>query len=276
MGGVVTPALAGAVAREGGLGMLAGTAQPADAIAANLRAAFEAGGPGARIGVNFLMPFVDRDIVERVAAQASVVEFFYGDPDMALVDITHQAKSLAAWQVGSVAEALAATDAGCDFVIAQGIEGGGHVRGTTELLPLLEAVRAVVTVPLVAAGGLGTARDVAAAMDAGADAVRIGTRFLATSEADVHPVYLEALLRSNADDTVITEAFSMFWPHAPHRVLRSCIEASDADPAARPPFTATRNFDGDVAASAMYAGTSVGAVTKVESAAEVVRDLLPR
>ena len=86
-------------------------------------------------------------------------------------------------------EANAAVDAGCDYVVAQGVEAGGHVRGTTPLAELLPPVRAAVDVPVVAAGGIGTAAEVRAALDQGADAVRVGTRFLAAVEADVHPDY---------------------------------------------------------------------------------------
>ena len=64
--------------------------------------------------------------------------------------------ALAGWQVGSTDEARAAADAGCDLVVAQGVEAGGHVRGTTGLLALLEEVRAAVDVPVVAAGGIAT------------------------------------------------------------------------------------------------------------------------
>src|SRR3954469_2960694 len=156
--------LAAAVARAGALGMLGGVMQPPGVLADELDATIaEGGGP---IGVNFLMPFVDREAVEAAAARARVVEFFYGDPDPELVKEVRGAGALAAWQVGTAGEARAAADAGCDFVIAQGVEAGGHVRGTTALLPLLDQVLEAVEVPVVAAGGIGTARGMAAAIAA--------------------------------------------------------------------------------------------------------------
>ena len=100
-----------------------------------------------------------------------------------------------------------AQDAGCDLIVAQGIEAGGHVRGTTGLLPLLDEVRATTELPLVAAGGIGTGRAMAAALAAGADAVRIGTRLMAAHEVPAHPHYIDALTRATADDTVLTTAF---------------------------------------------------------------------
>ena len=275
MGGVVTPALAGAVALEGGLGMLSGTGLDPDAMARHVAEATHAAGADGRIGVTFLMPFLDRDAYEAAASMLPVVECFYDDPDAALVDIAHGGGALAAWQVGSVEEAKQAVDAGCDFVVVQGVEAGGHIRkGALPLLPLVLEVRNAVAVPIVAAGGIGTGRDIAEAMDAGADAVRVGTRFLAAAEADVHPDYAAALARATAEDTVVTEGFSMFWPDAPHRVLRHCLEASDDDPMTRSPMPPARDFAGDVASSAMYAGTSVSGVKGVQPAAEIVRELL--
>ena len=78
----------------------------------------------------------------------------------------HAGGALAGWQVGSVGEAKRAADAGCDLVIAQGVEAGGHVRGTMALLPLLAAVLEVVTVPVLAAGGIASARSMAAVRQA--------------------------------------------------------------------------------------------------------------
>src|SRR5258707_350374 len=91
---------------------------------------------------------------------------------------------LAAWS-----EPVGFGRAGCDFVVAQGIEAGGHVRGTTPTMTLLSEVITAVDIPVLAAGGIGTGRAMAAALAAGADGVRVGTRFVAAVEAAVHPEY---------------------------------------------------------------------------------------
>ena len=109
---------------------------------------------------------------------------------------------------------------------------------------------------------------------AGAAAARVGTRFVATVEADVHPAYTAALIGAGAADTVLTTAFSMGWPDAPHRVLGSCVTASSAPPSRRSPSPPGRGFAGAAAEAALYAGQSVGAVREVEPAAEVVRRLV--
>jgi NAD(P)H-dependent flavin oxidoreductase YrpB (nitropropane dioxygenase family) len=78
------------------------------------------------------MPFVtaDMSLIEMAASRARVVEFFYGEPDRELVAMARAGGALCSWQVGSVAEAQAAEQAGCDFIIIQGVEAGGHVRGS--------------------------------------------------------------------------------------------------------------------------------------------------
>lgn len=272
MGAVSTPALAGAVAGAGALGMLSGTMLPPAELDRQLsEAATAAGDGGGVVGVGFLMPFLDVAGFEAAAAGARLVECFYGDPDPDLARRAHDAGALLSWQVGSLDEALRAVGAGCDIVVLQGTEAGGHVRGATELIELLGTARPRLEVPVVAAGGIGTPERAAEVLAAGADAVRVGTRFLA-AEADVHPGYLAALVAADADDTAITEAFSAGWPNAPHRVLASAITASDADPSTRSVICPVRGFSDDIASAALYAGRSVGAVTGVTTAAAIVDD----
>ena len=107
----------------------------------------------------------------------------------------HAGGAVCGWQVETAEEARAAEAAGCDVVIAKAWESGGRKRieGPT-LLPLLDAVLDAVAVPVVAAGGIATARGVAAALAAGADGARVGTRFIAAAESDAHPAWVEAVI----------------------------------------------------------------------------------
>jgi nitronate monooxygenase len=296
MPGVCTPDLAAAVTKAGGLGMVGMPTVPAKAVAAALEELLaktgDVSGGTARgpVGFNQLMPFLDRDAVAEAAKRVRVVEFFYADPDPTLVEVVHRGGALASWQVGSPGEARAAEKAGCDFVVAQGTEAGGHVRGRVSLLPLLGAVLDAVKVPVVAAGGIGEARAMAAALAAGADAVRVGTRFVAAKESGAHPRYVEALLRAGPEDTVLTEAFSVMWPNAPHRVLRSAVEAAVAATeefvgememgGTRVPLprlavpTPLVSTSGRIEAMALYAGESVGSVRAIQPAGEIVCELV--
>src|SRR6516164_6687997 len=146
---VTVPRLAAAVVNAGGLGMVV---TPTDQIVQVLeQLANETTG---KFGINFLIPFLDLDAVEAASPLARVVDFHFGEPDAGLVDRVHQGGALAGWQVGSADEARAAADAGCDFLVAQGTEAGGHVRGELLLLVLLEGVLDAVEVPVLGSGGI--------------------------------------------------------------------------------------------------------------------------
>jgi NAD(P)H-dependent flavin oxidoreductase YrpB (nitropropane dioxygenase family) len=146
-----------------------------------------------------------------------------------------------------------------------------------------------VSVPVIAAGGIGSARDVAAALAAGASAVRIGTRFIAASESVAHPDYVRAVLAAAAEDSTLTDVFKSGWD-APHRVLRSCVEAAMAferefvgasvwagQPIPIERFSVTppdRSTTGEIRAMALYAGRSVEHAREVKPAREIVAELM--
>jgi nitronate monooxygenase len=140
----------------------------------------------------------------------------------------------------TVAEALAAVAAGADAVIAQGMEAGGH-RGAFEagqaearmvgLFALLPAVADAVSVPVIATGGIADARGVAAALLLGASAVQIGTGFLRSPEAQIHPVWADSLARAQPEDTMVTRALS----GRPNRSLATPFVRAAAAPGAPSP-----------------------------------------
>lgn len=285
MSRAVTASLAAAVSNLGGLGMLA--MGRSSAAAAHRQIDDVLAITDRPVGAGFIHLFLDRGAWEAAAERLPVVEVFWGPPEPALV----AAGSLVGWQVGSVDEAKAAVDAGCAYVIAQGVEAGGHVRATAPLAEILPAVRAAVDVPVVAAGGIGIAADVRRALLLGADAVRVGTRFVATVESDAHDHYVQRLVDASAADTVLTERFDVGWPDAPVRVLASSLaaaQAADDGPVATitavdgtttdlPRFTTTpptRATTGNLDALPLYAGTSVDAVHARQSATDVMTELI--
>lgn len=205
-GGISRHELAAAVSEAGGLGTIA--TGGAGAICRELAAARALS--GRPLAVNVLLPFARRDWFE-AAAEADVVVTFWGEP---------RRRTGGAWlhQCGSVEEARRARAAGADGVIVQGIEAGGHVRGTTPALQLLEEARRVLPpdYPVLLAGGIAERDDVRAALAAGATAAVAGTRFLLSKESRAHALYKERLL--GAEETILTELFGAGWP-APHRVV---------------------------------------------------------
>ncbi|MGY1606386.1 MULTISPECIES: NAD(P)H-dependent flavin oxidoreductase [unclassified Geodermatophilus] len=289
MGAVSSPDLAVAVADAGGVGTITSLALPAEVLLRRL--------DGMRrrtsgvLSANVLNGDLDDGLLTDVAARVRLVDFFWFDPAPHLVEVVHRAGALAGWQVGSLAEARAAVDAGCDVVTVQGVEAGGHVRGSTPLRPLLREVLDTVDVPVLAAGGITNGRSFAEVMAAGAAGARIGTLFVATDESGAHPAYKQAVVDAAGDCTEITDAFVTDCPMCATggrpRVLRASVERlAEVDddvvgtlgrsrtPVPRgsglPPVA---GVEGHVAAMPMYAGAGVGAVTGIRPAAAVVAEL---
>jgi nitronate monooxygenase len=216
--GISQHELAAAVSEAGGLGTIGFLAE--GQLRDEMRRARER--TDRPVAVNLLLPFARAGHFE-AARDADALVTFWGRP-------RRHTDGVWVHQCGSVEEARAAHAAGADAVIAQGVEAGGHVRGTTPALELLEQVRAVLPagLPVMVAGGLADAGDVRRALDAGAVAAVLGTRFLLSEESRAHPLYKRAAL--DGRDTVLTELFGLGWPAAPHRVL---------------PNAATRRWPGD-------------------------------
>ena len=298
-GGLSGAALAAAVSKAGGLGTI-GFLAPA-ALSRELEQARAL--TSAPVAVNLLLPFARRAHFE-AASEADVVVTFWGRP---------RRRSGKPWihQAGSVEEAIAAHSAGADAVIAQGREAGGHVRGTVPARELLARVRDSLPdgYPVLSAGGIADAADVAERLGEGADGVVCGTRFLMSDESGAHPAYKARLLE--ADETVVTQLFGLGWPGL-HRVVPNAAterwaagdgrgpswlrlaqsatapllsrlpmslqgRLAEAQTAARPlfgPVAATAGGPGGlVDAGPLYAGETVARIADVRPAADLVREL---
>jgi nitronate monooxygenase len=300
-GGLSRHELAAAVSEAGGLGTIA--VAGAAAIRGELAAARRL--TGRPLAVNLLLPFARRDWFE-AAANADVVVTFWGKP---------RRRTPGVWlhQCGSLAEAQAAHAAGADALIVQGVEAGGHVRGTMPASELFERVADTLPsgYPLLLAGGIAVREDVVRALDAGAVAAVAGTRFLLAEESRAHPEYRRRLLA--AESTLLTELFGAGWP-APHRVIANAAterwlggdprgprlnralnrllapgvryvparlqgrmaRAQTADSRLLTPLGPTDDGPTNLLdAGALYAGETVARIDAVRPAAELVRTLTP-
>src|SRR5581483_11595976 len=297
MGGVAGPALAAAVSNAGGLGSLPLWRAEIDALRRVVRETRALTQRPFAVNLNLDFPQEER-LAACLEEGVSVISFFWRDPS-ALVRRAKDAGATVLHTVASAADAKRAVDCGVDVVVAQGWEAGGHVRGMVATMALVPAVvDAVAPVPVVAAGGIADGRGLAAALALGAAGAWIGTRFLASHEAAVHPRYRERVLQANETDTVYAEnLFDIRWPDAPHRVLRNpTVEAWEA--AGRPPsgrrpgegdvvamsrsigpvlryqsHTPGADVEGDIDALPLWAGQGVGLVSKLQPAAEIVREI---
>ena len=302
IGGAAIPELAAAVSAAGGLGMLTMTDSSPEQVRQRVEATrARTSDP---FGVNLILEHEQRAQLEAcLAAGVRIVSYFWRrfEPADPYVDEAHAAGALVILTVGSADEARRAVDAGVDIIVAQGLESGGHVWGMVGSLPLIPAVvDAVAPVPVVAAGGIGDGRGLAAALVLGAQAGWLGTRFLLADESPVHPTHAELALAAAETDTVYSTLFDVGWPDAPHRTLtnstyRAWIEAARPPTGLRPgegetvahrhdgqPIpryhvshpTTTRVADGDAEAMALYSGQSVGLIHDRKPAAQIVADLM--
>jgi NAD(P)H-dependent flavin oxidoreductase YrpB (nitropropane dioxygenase family) len=238
---------------------------------------------------------------QALEAGLRIASFMLGDPG-SYVGPVHDAGGIVMHTVGSAEEARRAAASGVDVIVAQGWEAGGHVRGTVATLPLVPAVvDAVAPVPVIAAGGIGDARGVAAVLALGAQAAWLGTRFLLAEEMPIHEDYRRALIAAAETDAQwYPNLYDVGWPDSPHRALRNSTarawEAAgrppdDQRPGAgdviahfasgeaivryepAPPMAGTT---GEIEALSMWAGQSVALAGKSQSAADIVAELTSR
>lgn len=293
--GADTVELAAAISNAGGMGSLAMTwVEPhvASRMIARLQTA-----TSAPFFVNFVLAFPPRVFETVVDLGVPAVTLSWGQ-NAGLIEHAHRNNIAAGVQVGSAEGAQRAIGDGADFVICQGIEAGGHVQSTTPLASLLpQVVELAKGVPIVAAGGLVDSDDIRWVLEQGASAVMLGTRFVATVESGAHPLYKAAVVEAKAGDTSYTLCFDGDWPYAAHRVIRNRIlnewEAAgcpphgarpgEADVVGRAPSgeeicryssdTPTAKISGDAEDWCLYAGASVGKITDIPSATELMRRL---
>lgn len=298
MGRVGPPGLVAAVSNAGGLGLAPLWTDGPEKMRAEIRRIREL--TDKPFGVNLNMDFRNDEQLEVCLEEGvDVISIFWGDSG----DFVERAKSNGAKVIITVstsAGAREAVDLGADAICAQGWEAGGHVEGKVSTMAVVPAVAdAVGDVPVIAAGGIADGRGLAAALALGASAVWIGTRFLAAKEAPTHPVYLERLLAASENDTEhYDDLYDLVWPNAPHRALKnSTSEMWEA--AGRPPLgqrpgegdvlakrpdgveipryasaVAFADLEGEIEPLPMWSGQGVGLVKKVQSAEEIVHEIV--
>lgn len=246
--------------------------------------------------VNLILAFTQQERLKLALDEGVRLISFSWGIDRDLIELVHRAGARALVQVGEIGAAVEAVNAGADVLIAQGVEAGGHVEGRLPTVELVRELRELVAIPLVAAGGIADSAAARRALAAGANAIACGTVFLAAEEADVHPTYLELLIRAEAADTSLTTVFDGGWPDARHRVIRNTT-LHRWELAGRPPngarpgesdVVATRDgspirryseaqpttqTSGEIEAMAMYAGTSASGVSRKEPASVIAKRL---
>jgi len=288
MGGVSYAPLAAAVSEAGGLGCLGASTMRDDEMVEQIAAV--AASTDKPFAVD-LLTAAPQDMTAKVRqisqGGGSVFVAGLGVPGE-VIDLCHELDILVASMCGKVAHAVRAVDAGCDLVVAQGTEAGGHTGqiATMALVPqVVDAVGA--NVPVVAAGGIFDGRGLAAALALGAVGVWVGTRFIATPEAQAVPGYKDRILSSAEDGTVVTRAYT----GKTCRVLRTAYARDFEEAGGVPepfPMQVLRSMDdganhlgGDASTQGvdpdrefMPAGQAIGAIDSLVPAADIVASMV--
>lgn len=296
LGGATGPEMTAAVSEAGGFGTIPLWRGGVEFVREGI-AKVQALSPR-NFAVNLNMEFTGRDEILACAdAGVHAVSLFWGlKPEM--IETAKSAGLVVLVSVGNAREAKIAADAGADLIVAQGWEAGGHVWGQVTTMGLIPAVVDAVSVPVVAAGGISDGRAMAAALMLGASGVWVGTRFLASKEATIHPEYRQKILDASETDTHwAAELYDGNWRKAPHRALwndtASTWENEGSQPSGKRPgegdiighqangdpvlryqsYTPAPGATGDIGAMSLWAGQGVSQVKKVQSSAEIVREI---
>ncbi|MCD8119213.1 MAG: enoyl-[acyl-carrier-protein] reductase FabK [Lachnospiraceae bacterium] len=271
--------LAAAVSEAGGLGIIGASNAPGEWVREQVREAKRLTDKPFGVNIMLMSPYAD-DVAKVVAEEGvKVVTTGAGNPE----------KYMAMWKeagirvmpvVASVALARRMERCGADAVIAEGTESGGHIGELTTMV-LVPQVADAVNIPVVAAGGIADGRGIAAAFMLGAEAVQMGTRFIATDECTAHENYKNSVIKAKDIDTRVTGRSTGH----PVRVLRNQMTAEylkmEAEGATfeeleKMTLGGLRRavVDGDVKTGSLMSGQSAGLVKEKKSCAEVMQELM--
>ena len=272
--------LAAAVSEAGGLGLISSINYGTDAVREEIRKAREL--TRKPFGVNIMLAAPNAAEIAALVVEEGI--------DIVTTGAGSPAPYMEAWKaagirvipvVASVAYARKMQELGATAIIAEGAESGGHV-GDLHTMALVPQVVDAVNLPVLAAGGIFDGRGAAAAFMLGACGVQVGTRFLVAKECRVHPVYKERLIKASDIGTMVTgkslgDAVRSLKTPFTKKFAQMEADPNVSDDEIRAFGTGSLRkavFDGDLAGGSFLAGEVAGLITKEETAAEIVDDII--
>ncbi len=272
--------LASAVSNAGGLGLLGSGSMYPHILEENIIKCKDATDKPFGVNVPLLYPDIEKHIQIIIDQKIPIVFTSAGNPKT-YTAVLKEHNITVVHVVSSSKFALKAQDAGCDAVVAEGFEAGGHNgREETTSFVLIPAVSNAVTIPVIAAGGIGTGRQMLAAMILGASGVQIGSRFIASHEASSHINFKNAVLNASEGDTVLT-----MKQLTPVRLLKNkfyndvqiaeskCASVNELTELLGKGRAKKGMFEGDLIEGELEIGQVCSMINKIQSAAEIVTEI---
>ncbi len=271
--------LAAAVSNAGGLGIIGAASAPPEVVREEIRKCKEL--TDRPFGVNIMLLNPNADEVAGIVVEEGVrvVTTGAGNPAK-YMDLWKRADVKVLPVVASVAMAKMMERAGADGVVAEGMESGGHIGQTTTMALVPQVVDAV-SIPVVAAGGIADGRGLAAAFMLGAEAVQMGTRFVAAKESIVHENYKHQILKAKDIDSVITGTSTghpvrSLRNHMTREYLQLEKENADFMELEKLTLGSLRKavIDGDTVNGTLMAGQIAGLIREEKSCADIIQDIM--
>lgn len=272
--------LASAVSNAGGLGIIGAGSMYPEVLLEHVQKFKKASGKPFAVNLPLLYPDIDKHIETIIKEKVPIVFTSAGNPKT-FTGILKNEGIKVVHVVSSVKFAVKCQDAGVDAVVAEGFEAGGHNgREETTTLCLIPAVRDAISIPLIAAGGIGDGRSMLAAFALGADAVQIGSRFVATPESSAHINFKNSVLKAGEGDTELS-----LKQLTPVRLLKNEFyqKVKEAEAACADKETLAQllgrgrakkgMFEGDLNEGELEIGQISGRINEIKPAAEVLKEI---
>ena len=272
--------LASAVSNAGGLGLIGSGSMYPDVLREQIRKCRAATAKPFGVNVPLLYPDIDQHIRIIIEEKVPIVFTSAGNPKT-WTSMLKQEGIKVVHVVSSSKFALKSQEAGCDAVVAEGFEAGGHNgREETTTLVLIPAVSSAVDIPVIAAGGIATGRQMLAAMVLGAEGVQVGSRFIASPEASSHEHFKQAVIQAQEGDTQLS-----LKQLTPVRLLKNkfyqqvqeaeqrCASVEELKNILGRGRAKKGMFEGDMDEGELEIGQVSALVREIRPAAEIVRDI---
>ena len=273
--------LASAVCNAGGLGIIGSGSMYPDVLKQQVKKCKAATNKPFAVNLPMLYPDIDKHIETIIEEKVPIVFTSAGNPKT-YTSLLKSHGIIVVHVVSSAKFALKSQEAGVDAVVAEGFEAGGHNgREETTTLCLIPMVKKEITIPLIAAGGISTGKQMVAAMALGADAVQIGSRFVCSNESSAHENFKKSVMNSKEGDTVLTlkeltpvRLIKNEFYNKVNQAYEKCASKEELISLLGKGRAKRGMFEGDLIEGELEIGQVSGMIDEIKPASEIVKEIM--